>query len=254
MQVYRIVNAVNGKCYVGSTIRTSDRRFREHCSNARRGKQDSVLYAAMRKHGVEAFSVETIAVADSYEHLMTLEIEAIAANGCVVPSGYNIVKGGRGDFGWTPSDETRAKMRAKKRGYIPWNKGRESTPEERARMSMSRKGAVLTDRQLASRRTNGSSAESRAKISAAATIRWAQLSPEKRAVGVARLVSCVAAAVESRRSPESRRRASDAKRKWWASLTPEQRAQHVAAMRCGSRTAGGAAPPRPPSSPPGAAT
>ena len=55
MIIYCITNKVNGKQYVGQTVRSAEERFKEHC-------RDKKMYIskAIRKYGKENFIVETI--------------------------------------------------------------------------------------------------------------------------------------------------------------------------------------------------
>ena len=56
--IYQIKNDINEKIYVGKTIRTLEVRFKEHKS--RINERNSHLYLAMRKYGVEHFSIEIL--------------------------------------------------------------------------------------------------------------------------------------------------------------------------------------------------
>lgn len=59
--IYQITNTVNGKQYIGKTESTVDKRFKEHCYDAFRDRNEKrPLYVAMRKYGVENFIVETL--------------------------------------------------------------------------------------------------------------------------------------------------------------------------------------------------
>lgn len=56
--IYRITNKVNGKFYIGKTTKPVEQRFKNHIQNHK--KQNTYLYHAMRKYGVEQFIVEQI--------------------------------------------------------------------------------------------------------------------------------------------------------------------------------------------------
>jgi len=209
MDVYRVTNRVTGKCYIGSTIRTAERRFREHCGNAVRGERIAPLYDAMRDHGVSAFEVETIATSILYEELLELERQAIAAHDCVVPKGYNVVKGGRGNFGWRMSEKTRQKIAARARGRkahnkgmhpsreacehisvaqrlrfqreceqgkirVAWNKGIPHTEEARKKMSAKHAGIPMTEAQYRACKARRATPETRAKMAQARRDWWAK--------------------------------------------------------------------------------
>ncbi len=61
--IYKIVNDINGKVYIGQTNFTAKRRFHEHCRKAREGS-NTKLHRAIRKFGEEHFHSEMI---DEYE-------------------------------------------------------------------------------------------------------------------------------------------------------------------------------------------
>lgn len=59
--IYKITNDVNGKVYIGKTNYSVEKRFKEHCRDARRRRcEKRPLYSAMRKYGVEHFKVEQL--------------------------------------------------------------------------------------------------------------------------------------------------------------------------------------------------
>ena len=59
--IYKITNDVNEKIYIGKTSKTIEERFREHCKDAFREKNEKrPLYSAMRYYGIEHFKIEKI--------------------------------------------------------------------------------------------------------------------------------------------------------------------------------------------------
>lgn len=107
MRVYRITNSVNGKCYIGQTINTAERRWKQHLVN--RISSTPVLKAAIAKYGAESFSIETLVEAHSQAALDTLEILCIKKYNTQVPNGYNISPGGSG--AGAMADSTKEKLR-----------------------------------------------------------------------------------------------------------------------------------------------
>lgn len=93
MIVYKIVNLVNGKEYVGVTTRPLKERFSRHKSDARKG-YPSPLYKAMRYFGFDCFVIKELAQASSKGELSRLEREFIAKLGTKAPRGYNVSSGG----------------------------------------------------------------------------------------------------------------------------------------------------------------
>ena len=56
--IYRIVNKVNGKFYIGKTTKPVEDRLKVHIKNHK--KQNTYLYRAMRKYGIDQFIIECI--------------------------------------------------------------------------------------------------------------------------------------------------------------------------------------------------
>lgn len=59
--IYKIINDINGKIYIGKTAFTIERRWKEHCKDAKRSsKEHRPLYSAMNKYGIENFHIEIV--------------------------------------------------------------------------------------------------------------------------------------------------------------------------------------------------
>lgn len=59
--IYKITNDVNGKVYIGKTLFSVEKRWKEHLNDSRRERcKNRPLYRAMNKYGVEHFHIETI--------------------------------------------------------------------------------------------------------------------------------------------------------------------------------------------------
>ena len=109
MVVYLITNEVNGKVYVGKTVKTMWRRWCDHVSAARRGNiKYSRLYRAMRKYGSLLFSISVLHVVQSHKELNRLERLEIAKRHAQDPQrGYNLTAGGDGSFGYRHAKSTK---------------------------------------------------------------------------------------------------------------------------------------------------
>ena len=60
-KIYKIINDINDKVYVGKTMNTIEKRFKEHCADStRRDEENRPLYRAMNKYGIEHFSIHLI--------------------------------------------------------------------------------------------------------------------------------------------------------------------------------------------------
>ena len=112
--IYKITNKVNGKVYVGQTICDISKRFREHKHASL--TQDTCLYRAMRKYGVNNFKIEQIDTANSLDDLNNKEIYWIKTLNTKRPYGYNILDGGNGIKGYHHTKETKLLIQEKGRG------------------------------------------------------------------------------------------------------------------------------------------
>lgn len=94
MYIYKITNIKNGKKYIGQTIRCISSRWSEHKFHAKNGN-DSVLYRAIRKHGVENFHIEIVDTALNQQELDKKESKWIFDENCLTKNGgYNQKTGG----------------------------------------------------------------------------------------------------------------------------------------------------------------
>lgn len=90
MYIYKITNNVNGKIYIGQTIRPIEQRFRRHICDAESGVVNTHLARAIRKYGPSNFQVQEIDTANSQEELCQKEQYWIRTYGSIDSSiGYN---------------------------------------------------------------------------------------------------------------------------------------------------------------------
>lgn len=91
--IYKITNDLNGKVYIGQTIRPVEKRFRRHILDALHCKIDTHFARAIQKYGEEHFSWEIIDTAESAEELNDKEVFWINYyDAC--HQGYNTSPGG----------------------------------------------------------------------------------------------------------------------------------------------------------------
>lgn len=141
MLIYRIINNINGMVYIGQTTQSLKRRWAVHKSEHKRVKYNTYLYNAMRKYGIENFSIEEIArpIVETQEALDKLEIELIKSHNSTDRSiGYNIDLGGKS--GRKMSDESKKKLSEIHLGDKNAMHGKTHTDEVKAKMSKARKG------------------------------------------------------------------------------------------------------------------
>ena len=59
--IYRIINDINGKIYIGKTVHSLKERWTEHISESNRDRaKDRPLYRAIRKYGINHFHIELV--------------------------------------------------------------------------------------------------------------------------------------------------------------------------------------------------
>jgi group I intron endonuclease len=140
--IYLIRNTINGKGYVGQTVVSIEQRFSEHVAASNRGCGNA-LYKAMRKYGMENFSVSEVASCDSLL-LNDLEKHYVKFYGTFAPvgHGYNMTLGGDGALGYVMSEESKKKMSLAK-------KGRTLSVEHKAKIGNAGKGRKLSEKHKA---------------------------------------------------------------------------------------------------------
>ena len=97
MYIYKVVNNINGKIYIGKTSRDIPTRWREHCSKAK--NKDSYFHCALNYYGIDNFTIEELDTAKSEEELNSLEqywISFYKSN--IKDNGYNLTSGGDGNL------------------------------------------------------------------------------------------------------------------------------------------------------------
>lgn len=120
MEIYKVINKLNSKVYIGKTTRTSLQRWAQHLSEAYNPKHaayDFYFHRALRKEGKNNFSVEVVEVVETEQELNIREKywinyykELLGADKV-----YNTAEGGNGGntrgTGWHHTDEAKQKMR-----------------------------------------------------------------------------------------------------------------------------------------------
>jgi len=141
MIIYKILNTINAKSYIGQTKRTTKVRFRAHIQSAKRGSKQP-LHAAMRKYGYENFYIIPIVKCNSIEEMNNRENACIRLYNSMSPNGYNVKTGGVYS---KYSEESKRKMSEVKKGKPSWNKGIPHTEEHKKNWKESRKGYKTTE-------------------------------------------------------------------------------------------------------------
>lgn len=147
--------------YCGITTRSVEKRWQQHCYAAPKSRY--LLQRKISAHGADAFEVEHVASATSFENLKALEIILIDQFGTFSPGGFNLTRGGEGVLGLRFSEETLRRLGEARRGRV-WTEeqklrlrktrsrtphpflGRQHTPEARAKVSKKRKGVSVGEK------------------------------------------------------------------------------------------------------------
>lgn len=89
MFIYKITNTINGKAYVGQTVRPIEQRFNRHINDAINCVLDTHFARAIRKYGLASFKLELIDdSAQTQDELNLLEQKYIREYN-TIENGYN---------------------------------------------------------------------------------------------------------------------------------------------------------------------
>lgn len=110
MLIYRFTNLVNGKVYIGQTVKALKQRLQLHDWSIRNRDGGQAIHAAIRKYGWDSFRIEILHCAKTIDELNAMETFFIILHQSHHPqNGYNRSLGG---------------YKRKNAGQIPWNKGK----------------------------------------------------------------------------------------------------------------------------------
>lgn len=134
MIVYLIENKLNGKKYVGQTVRGLNERLREHIF-----LDHSVIHRAIEKYGWQNFKVSVLQECSTQEELNEREIYYIRKFDCMTPNGYNVVAGGNSTAGYKLTDAHKQRLRELNSG--PRNPRYGDACSEKSKRASSRKNS-----------------------------------------------------------------------------------------------------------------
>jgi group I intron endonuclease len=108
---YKITCSINGKGYIGIASNGVKTRFNQHKHDAKKGAS-TPLHAAIRKYGVENFTIEVLGKTTNWDEICLIEREMILKYDTLTQNGrgYNVSTGGEGPFGVKRSTETKEKL------------------------------------------------------------------------------------------------------------------------------------------------
>jgi group I intron endonuclease len=146
--IYKIVNTVNQKFYVGQTRVSLTKRFISHkCASKNEDELKRPLYSAMRKYGIDMFIIESIEQieGDTLEMLSNLlndrEIHYIT----LLNPEYNSAPGGKGHTGVSWTDERRAAFKESMSGPNNPAYGKPKSEETKQKLREKLTGRIITD-------------------------------------------------------------------------------------------------------------
>lgn len=93
-RIYLITNLINGKKYVGQTVKTIEKRLKEHFKAAFVEHRKSIIYDAIRKYGIKNFEIKCIQDNITIEDLDIAEQYWIQQYNSFGVFGYNATTGG----------------------------------------------------------------------------------------------------------------------------------------------------------------
>lgn len=95
MIIYKITNQINNKIYIGLTTCSLEYRWARHITESKNINNTKHLYKAMRKYGIENFTIEKIDETNDFKELGKLERYYIHKYNSTNPKiGYNLTHGG----------------------------------------------------------------------------------------------------------------------------------------------------------------
>ncbi len=106
MLIYKAINKINGKIYVGQTKESISRRIARHVY-----ENKYYFQKALNKYGIESFEISVIDYAETQELLNEKEKYWIKTHNCMAPNGYNLSLGGEGSSGYRHSIEAIERIR-----------------------------------------------------------------------------------------------------------------------------------------------
>ncbi|MEN6292457.1 MAG: NUMOD3 domain-containing DNA-binding protein [Methanobacterium sp.] len=112
MIIYKVTNLINGKVYVGQSVKNDKWYF----------GSGTYIKRAIEKYGLKNFKREIVCECNDREELNELEIHYIKELNCKIPNGYNISDGGDsgpglfGDINPSKRPEVKEKMRKRMLG------------------------------------------------------------------------------------------------------------------------------------------
>ena len=134
--IYKLINTLNGKVYIGQTIQSLEKRWKQHIRSSRNPKYP--INFAVQKYGQENFTTEIVWKCSSLQEMNEKEREYTDLYfGWIDQNGY-VLRSGRGKG--SMSKETRDRISASKMGEKHPLYGKTLSQEVRNKISLSLQG------------------------------------------------------------------------------------------------------------------
>ena len=147
--IYKVVNKVNGKVYIGFTS-NFDARKKSHQKIIKNPKYTSVFHNSLRKYGWESFEWKVIYQSKERKHTLEVMEPLFIEQYNSFNDGYNMTFGGEGNLGFFHNEKTKDIIGSRTRGKkLPESHkqkisnshlGITPSKETRSKMSITRKG------------------------------------------------------------------------------------------------------------------
>jgi group I intron endonuclease len=93
--IYKAINEINGKCYIGQTTKNLKRRITQHiCDSRYKGRHKSYFHNAITKYGEDSFKWVVLKECYDQDELNNSERHYINEFNTLSPNGYNLTVGG----------------------------------------------------------------------------------------------------------------------------------------------------------------
>ena len=161
MIIYKATNKIDGKCYIGQSAFSLEKRKGEHLKGSRTTRPRYYIHRAINKYGMDNFTWEVLYECDTQKELDQAELDFIEQYKSLAPNGYNcvmIASGGdtlsmhpkREQIRKRISEGTLKGIAKSDKSWSHFGKensmyGRKHSPESIAKMRKNRRGKCLGD-------------------------------------------------------------------------------------------------------------
>jgi group I intron endonuclease len=113
--IYKVVNKVNGKVYIGYTKNFNGRK-NSHKKSIKNPKYTSIFHNALRKYGWDSFVWEIIYQSKEEEHTLKIMEPYFIEQYNSFDDGYNMTFGGEGNLGFSHDEKTKKIIGSRTKG------------------------------------------------------------------------------------------------------------------------------------------